>query len=122
MSRSSGKPIHSPVSSSAGIGPTSIIWCTAGASGIEAPASAATCGLHTPHAMTTLSVSTSPRSVRTRTTRPLRVSIPVTSVRAHVVSAPARRARSRNSSPARSGSRIAAVGVWNPPISRPASQ
>lgn len=122
MSRSSGKLIHSPVASSSGIGPTSIIWCTAGASGIDAPASAATCGLHTPQAITTVSVSISPRSVSTRLTRPRRVSIPVTSVRSSVVSAPACTARSRKSSPARSGSRIAAVGVWKPPRSRDASQ
>ena len=60
-------------------GPMSIIWWTAGVSGIEAPAIAAIRGLQTPHAMTTVSVSMSPRSVRTRVTRPSFVSMPVTS-------------------------------------------
>ncbi len=36
-----GNPISLPVASSSGIGPTSIIWCTAGVSGIVAPAIAA---------------------------------------------------------------------------------
>ena len=53
MSRTIGNPISLPVASSTGIGPTSIIWCTAGVSGIDAPAMAASRGLHTPHAITT---------------------------------------------------------------------
>ena len=111
MSRSSGKLTHSSVAASAGIGPRSSIWCTAGVSGIAAPARAATCGLHTPQAMSTSSVSTSPRSVSTRRTRPEVTSMPVTSVSATVVTAPAASARARKSSPARSGSTIAPVGV-----------
>ena len=44
----------------------SIIWCTAGVSGIDAPAMRASFGLQTPQAMTTISVSMSPPVVRTR--------------------------------------------------------
>ena len=51
----------SVVSANQWVGPTSIIWCTAGVSGIEAPAIRASFGLQTPQAMTTISVSMSPR-------------------------------------------------------------
>ena len=51
------------VSCSTSIGPTSTIWCTAGVSGIVAPAIAAMRGLHTPHAIATCSVSMRPLSV-----------------------------------------------------------
>ena len=43
----------------------SIIWCTAGVSGIDAPAMRASFGLQTPQAMTTISASMSPAVVRT---------------------------------------------------------
>ena len=54
-----------------GTGPTSIIWWTAGVSGIEAPAIAAMRGLQMPQAMTTISASMSPSSVRTRAHPPV---------------------------------------------------
>jgi hypothetical protein len=82
----------------------SIIWWTAGVSGIEAPAMRASPGLHTPQATTTTSDSTSPRVVRTRATRPCSTSMPRTSVFAATVSAPDSCARSRMSVPARSES------------------
>ena len=82
----------------------SIIWCTAGVSGIDAPAIRASRGLQTPQAITTYSASTSPRSVRTRVTRPPSTSMPSTSVFAETVSAPAFWASSRMSVPARSES------------------
>ena len=98
-----------------GTGPTSIIWCTAGVSGIDAPAIRASFGLQTPQAMTTTSASMSPPVVRTRRTRPCSTSIPSTSVLAIVVSAPASCARSRMSVPARSESTTPTVGVEKPP-------
>ena len=73
-------------------------------SGIDAPAIRAMRGLHTPQAITTYSASTSPRSVRTRFTRPPSTSMPSTSVLADTVSAPAFWASSRISVPARSES------------------
>ena len=66
----------------------SIIWWTAGVSGIEAPAIFAIRGLQMPQAMTTTSASMSPPSVRTRVTRPSSVSMPVTSTPAATVNAP----------------------------------
>ena len=48
MSRTIGKKISPGVSSNSGIGPTLIIWCTAGVSGIAAPAISAIRGLQTP--------------------------------------------------------------------------
>ncbi len=104
MSRTIGNSIELFDDAKRGTGPTSIIWWTAGVSGIEAPAIFAIRGLHTPQATTTYSASTSPRSVRTRLTRPPSTSIPVTSVFADTVSAPALCASSRISVPARSES------------------
>jgi hypothetical protein len=104
MSRTIGNSIELFESAKCGTGPTSIIWWTAGVSGIDAPAICAIFGLQTPHAITTYSASTSPRSVRTRRTRPPSTSIPVTSVFADTVSAPASCASSRISVPARSES------------------
>jgi hypothetical protein len=63
MSRMIGKPSSPVVCWNLGTGPTSIIWWTAGVSGIEAPAIFAIRGLQTPHAMTTTSASTVPASV-----------------------------------------------------------
>ena len=89
MSRMIGKEISPGRSASCGIGPTLIIWCTAGVSGIAAPAIAASFGLQTPQAMTTVSASMSPPVVRTRRIRPRSTSMPVTSTVATTVSAPA---------------------------------
>ena len=63
-----------------GTGPTLIIWCTAGLSGIEAPAIRAIRGLQIPHEITTTSAAISPLSVRTPRTRPFSTVMPVTSV------------------------------------------
>ena len=67
----------------------SIIWWTAGVSGIDAPAIRAIRGLQMPQAMTTTSVSMSPR-VGADARRPARppTSMPVTSTPAATVSAP----------------------------------
>ena len=111
MSRTIGKSIMLVVPSKRGTGPTSIIWCTAGVSGIEAPAIRARRGLQTPHAITTYSASTSPRSVRTRLIRPPSTSSPSTSVFAETVSAPSSWARSRMIVPARSESTTPTDGV-----------
>ena len=104
MSRTIGNSIALFECSKRGTGPTSIIWWTAGVSGIDAPAMRAMRGLHTPHAITTYSASTSPRSVRTRLTRPPSTSIPSTSVLADTVAAPVSWACSRISVPMRSES------------------
>ena len=65
MSRTIGNSITPFVSLKCGTGPTSIIWCTAGVSGIDAPAMRAIFGAHTPQAMTTIvSVAMSPFEVR----------------------------------------------------------
>ena len=80
MSRTIGYSISPLASAKRGTGPMSIIWCTAGVSGIEAPAMRAMRGLQTPQATTTYSASMSPRVVRTRRTRPCSTSIPSTSV------------------------------------------
>ena len=69
MSRTIGKEISPSAPASCGQGPTEIIWCTAGVSGIAAPAIRAILGLHTPQAMTTVSASMSPPVVRTRAMR-----------------------------------------------------
>ena len=66
MSRMIGYLISPTVSSKSGTGPTLIIWWTAGVSGMAAPAIAPMRGLQTPQAMTTMSASKSPLSVRTR--------------------------------------------------------
>ena len=104
MSRTIGNSIALFEVSKRGTGPTSIIWCTAGVSGIDAPAIRASRGLQTPQAITTYSASTSPRSVRTRFTRPPSTSMPSTSVFADTVTAPVSCASSRMSVPARSES------------------
>jgi hypothetical protein len=110
MSRTIGNSIIPLASANRGAGPMSIIWWTIGVSGIEAPAILAIRGLHAPQAMTTSSVSMSPRLVRTRRTRPSSTSIPSTSVLADTVS-PASWARSRMIVPARSESTTPAPGV-----------
>ncbi len=53
MSRTIGKEISPSLSDSCGQGPTLIIWCTAGVSGMLTPAMSPILGLHTPQAMTT---------------------------------------------------------------------
>jgi len=83
-----GNSIASFVSANQCVGPTSIIWCTAGVSGIDAPAIRASMGLQTPQAITTTSASMSPPVVRTRRTRPPSTSIPSTSVFANTESRP----------------------------------
>ena len=65
MSRTIGKEISPSRSASCGHGPTLIIWCTAGVSGMLTPAMSPIFGLHTPQAITTYSASMSPWSVRT---------------------------------------------------------
>ena len=60
MSRTIGKPTSLVVCSNCGTGPMSIIWWTAGVSGIDAPAIRAMRGLQTPQAMTTVSAAMSP--------------------------------------------------------------
>ena len=99
------------VSANQCVGPMSIIWCTAGVSGIEAPAMRASFGLHTPHAMTTTSASTSPPVVRTRRTRPPSTSMPRTSVFANTESRPDSWPRSRMIVPACSESTTPTDGV-----------
>ena len=101
MSRTIGNSIALGVPSNRGTGPMSIIWWTAGVSGIVAPAIRASSGLQTPHAITIVSDSMSPSVVRTRRTRPRSTSIPITSTFATTVSAPDCWASSRISVPAR---------------------
>ena len=110
MSRTIGNSIALVAPAKWGTGPMSIIWWTAGVSGIDAPAMRARRGLQTPQAITTISASTSPRSVRTRRTRPPSTSMPSTSVLADTVSAPAPCACSRSRVPARSESTTLTVG------------
>jgi len=100
MSRTIGKPTSLVVCSNCGTGPMSIIWWTAGVSGIDAPAMRAIRGLHTPQAMTTVSAAMSPWSVRTPRTWPSTTSMPVTSTPAATVRAPIAWALSRMSVPA----------------------
>ena len=64
MSRTIGNSIAPFVSLKCGTGPTSIIWCTAGVSGMLAPAIRAIFGDQTPQQTTTISVAMSPRDVR----------------------------------------------------------
>ena len=94
-----------------GTGPMSIIWCTAGVSGMWAPAILAMRGLQTPHVMTTVSVSMSPPVVRTRRTRPCSTSRPVTSVFGATCTAPELWPCSRISVPIRSESTTPTPGV-----------
>ena len=110
MSRTIGYSISLVVLANRGAGPMSIIWCTIGVSGIEAPAMRAMRGLQAPQAMTMRSVSMSPFVVLTRRTRPCSTSIPRTSVLAMTVM-PASTARSRMIVPARSESTTPAPGV-----------
>jgi hypothetical protein len=110
MSRTIGNSIALFASAKRGTGPISIIWWTAGVSGIEAPAMRASRGLQTPQAITTTSVSTSPRVVRTRFTPPRSTSMPSTSVLAETVKAPFAAASSRSSVPARSESTTLTLG------------
>src|SRR6266566_1729680 len=49
MSRTIGCSMSLLAPAKRGTGPTSIIWCTAGVSGMCAPAIRPTLGLHTPH-------------------------------------------------------------------------
>ena len=115
MSRTIGNEISPGRSASCGIGPTEIIWCTAGVSGMCAPAILASFGLHTPHAITTVSASMSPPVVRTRRMRPSSTSRPVTSTVDTTVSAPSACADSRIRVPARSESTTPTDGVQNAP-------
>jgi hypothetical protein len=104
MSRTIGNSMLRCAFSNRGTGPMSIIWWTAGVSGIDAPAIRAIRGLHTPHAMTTTSASTSPAVVRTRRTPPPSTSMPSTSVFAKTERRPDSWPRSRMIVPARSES------------------
>ena len=115
MSRTIGMEISPSSPVSCGHGPTEIIWCTAGVSGMCAPAIFAIRGLHTPQAITTVSVSMSPPDVRTRAIRPSSTSIPSTSTLGTTVSAPSSIARSRMIVPARSESTTPTDGVQNAP-------
>ena len=115
MSRTIGYSMWRVELAKRGTGPMSIIWWTAGVSGISAPAIRAIAGLQTPQATTTISVSMSPRVVRTRRTRPRSTSMPSTSVLAEIVSAPAATARSRMIVPARSESTTPTPGEEKPP-------
>ena len=116
MSRMIGNEISPGRSASCGIGPTEIIWCTAGVSGIDAPAIRASFGLHTPQAITTVSASMSPPLVRTRRIRPCSTSMPTTSTVDTTVSAPSASADSRISVPARSESTTPTDGHQKAPM------
>ncbi len=89
----------------------SIIWWTAGVSGMDAPAIRASRGLQMPAAITTTSASMSPLFVRTRRTRPFSASMPLTSTPAAIVSAPMSTAFWRISVPAWSESTTPTPGV-----------
>ena len=115
MSRTIGYSIARELFSNRGTGPTSIIWCTIGISGMWAPAIRASSGLHTPQAITTVSASIVPFDVSTRRIRPPSTPRACTSVFARTVSAPASIARSRMIVPARSESTTPTPGVWKPP-------
>ena len=110
MSRTIGNSIALDERSNRGTGPTSIIWCTAGVSGMWAPAIFASSGLHTPHAITTTSASIAPREVCTRRMRPCSTSIPLTSVFANTCRPPESIPRSRMIVPARRESTTETVG------------
>ena len=112
MSRTIGKATSWLVSTRASIGPTSTIWCTAGVSGIVAPAIAARRGLHTPQAMTTWSAAMRPWSVTTALDAHRRsTSMSSTSVLANTVSTPLSIASWRISVPACSESTTDTLGV-----------
>ena len=93
------------------MGPTSIIWWTAGVSGMVAPAIAAMRGLHTPHAMTRCSVSIRPRSVTTARIAPPSTSMLSTSVLGRTVRASRACAFSRMMVPARRESTTVTPGL-----------
>ena len=121
MSRTIGKEISPSVPDSCGQGPTLIIWCTAGVSGMLMPAMSPIFGLHTPQAITTCSASMSPPLVRTRLIRRRpsavsSVSSPVTSTVGTTVRAPDSSAFSRMIVPARSESTTPTDGVQNAPM------
>ena len=111
MSRTIGNSITPFVSLKCGTGPTSIIWWTAGVSGIDAPAIRAIRGLQTPQQTTMISAAMSPRDVRSPVTRPFSTSTPSTSVFANTVSAPTSCAFSRAIVPKRSESTMPTPGV-----------
>ncbi|MEZ5271956.1 MAG: hypothetical protein R2694_06560 [Ilumatobacteraceae bacterium] len=116
MSRMIGKASSLLLSTSTSIGPTSAIWCTAGVSGIVAPAMAAMRGLHTPQAMATYSHSMRPLLVTTAVTlgRPPgtgSVSMSSTSVLANTWRAPLATASSRMDVPDASESTTLTLGV-----------
>ena len=121
MSRTIGKEISPSVPASCGHGPTLIIWCTAGVSGMLMPAMSPSLGLQTPAAITTVPASMSPPVVRTRVIRrwpwaPSSVSSPMTSTVGTTVSSPVARARSRMIVPARSESTTPTPGVQKAPM------
>ena len=111
MSRTIGYEISPGLSASSGTGPTLIIWCTAGVSGMCTPAILASFGLQTPQAMTTVSVSMSPPLVRTARMRPPSTVMAVTSTLGTTVSASSSCAFSRMIVPARSESTTPTLGV-----------
>ncbi len=74
----------------AGSGAVTTYWCDIGTTGIRTSTSRAISAANIPPQSTTTSHSTSPRSVRTRATRPSAVSMPVTRVRCAIVTPPAR--------------------------------
>ena len=116
MSRTIGKEISPSSSASCGHGPTLIIWCTAGVSGMLTPAMSPILGLHTPQAMTTVSASMSPPVVQTFVMRPSTTSRSVTSTFGTTVSTPFSRARSRMIVPARSESTTPTPGCQKAPM------
>ena len=111
MSRTIGYSIALELRSKRGTGPTSIIWCTIGVSGMCAPAIAARSGLQTPQATTTVSVSIVPFDVSTLRIRPPSTPMPCTSVFARTVKPPDSIPRSRISVPARSESATPTPGA-----------
>ncbi len=115
MSRTIGYSISPVVVANSGTGPTSIIWWTAGVSGIDAPAMRAMRGLQTPQQIATASARMAPRLVRTPRTRPFSTSIPRISVLGTTVSAPCAWACSRISVPARRESTTPTPGQKKPP-------
>jgi hypothetical protein len=116
MSRMMGKEISPSRPASCGHGPTLIIWCTAGVSGMCAPAISAIRGLQTPQAITTVSASMSPPVVRTRRIAPASTSRPTTSTVGTTVRAPSSSARSRMMVPARRESTTPTDGVQKAPM------
>ncbi len=116
MSRMIGKATSVLVDWRMSIGPTSAIWCTAGVSGMPAPAIAASRGLQTPQAITTCSASMRPLSVSTAFTRGVppgtgSVSMSITSVLANTFRTPLATASSRIAVPVASESTTLTLGV-----------